>query len=307
MSFRARLAFELEISHEVAGVSLPTDIVAMDQPVWTLKQIEPRTELRGQRLDLRSQSVSDEAEAKLLGQRAIASLMVIALRKGFGITLSERLPTGTVFNAGRRLLAGDKWDALLDDLLGLTVYEDVGRVGFIGVGPIRLQAGITALAFTEAWSNVYGSATPPSEAVLTSFDLWASSRSESSSRARFLLLVMAIEALVTPAARPDSEQLVVKALLESVENSSLEDEAKNRLLNAVRGLMMESIGRSCRTAIEQAFGADEAKGFGSAYKFRNIIAHGGTPPSARALVEQANGLEPMVTSLLLRALGADST
>ena len=302
---RVRLCFEVESSASLTGLEEPILIEAPGVTgAWCLKQVVAPSQLSGQRLDLRSPCVDSKETALLLGRRAQAALMAVALRRGLGAILSERLPRGRLFDVGRRLLAGDRFDELLDDNLGLTVYEDAGRVGFVGIPPVQFQVASPAARVLSEWSDALAGAVPASEPVSVSFDLWSSSRSESSSRARLLLLVMAIEALVQQQARSSSEVALVEEFLTQVRTSSLHKDSKDRLCSGLSLLRREGIGTSCHAAVAKRLGGDAGKTFRTCYRLRNVIAHGGQAPDVHTLVNEANQLEPIVKTFLLDRLAA---
>jgi hypothetical protein len=301
--YRVRVCFELESSRTLSGLSVPVAVeTAGLSGTWSLKEVAPSSAKKGQRIDLRSPPVSDEADATAIGSRACAALMAIALRHGFGVVLAERVPGLQFFEAGRRLLAGDRFDELLDDELGTTVYEDDGRVGFLGGAPPQVLVSSPAAPFLREWSAAFLECEPAKEAVATSFDLWSSSRFESSSRVRLLLLVMAVEALVTRLQRPQSEREVIDGLMKTVEGAAISVEAKSRLRGGLAGLKKESVGSSCRSFVETRLGPQASETFQECYRLRNVMAHGGRSPAARTLVSDANRLEPIVKDLLLMAL-----
>lgn len=225
----------------------------MDTPgdgVWTLKQVRPGSVLQGQRIDLRSPQISEEPNARLVGERARAALMAVALQGGYGLIMSERLPGGRIFEAGRRLLAGDQYDALLDDVLGITIYADSGRTGFVGVPPAQLVTTSVAQRMLDKFAATISQAVAAEEATVTAFDLWASSRSEHSSRARLLLLVMAVEALAEQSPRPEEERRMLDGFIEAVRRSALNEDAQERLSNGLSLLKRHSVGVSCRAMID---------------------------------------------------------
>jgi hypothetical protein len=228
------------------------------------------------------------------------------IRRGFGCMLTERLPSGQLFDAGRRALAGDRFDELLDDVLGITVYHETGRVGFVNIPPIQMLVSSPAAPLLDEWSGALAEAVQVSETVRTSFDLWSSSRSEGSSRARLLLLVMAIEALVDQAPRPESELNLLDSFLRVVRDNSLPDDAKKRLRNGLSLLKRESVGTSCQRMVVDRLGEAAGQTFRKCYRLRNLIAHGGKAPDARTLSQEANELEPIVKMLLLHRLASNA-
>jgi hypothetical protein len=163
----------------------------------------------GQDLALKSGPFDSEAAARVAGGKAVAALLLTSLRSGYAVSIQPRAPTGVVTDAGRKFFAERLGlDTVYDDSYGLTVFEEVGRTRFISAGGMRGIVGQPASAFIAAWSEAFLTAAPCNERVLLSYDLFASSRFENSSRARFRLLVMAVEALVEQAPRSADDRLL---------------------------------------------------------------------------------------------------
>jgi hypothetical protein len=263
----------------------------------------------GQDLALKSGPFDSEAAARVAGEKAVAALLLTSLRSGYAVSIQPLAPTGFLFNAGRQFLAERLGpDTVYDDSYGLTVFEEVGRTRFVSVGGMHGIVGQPASAFVAAWSEAFLTAASCNERVLPSYDLFASSRFENSSRARFLLLVMAAGALVEQAPRSADERALIERLLVMIEAAGLPSDRATALKSGVGALKYQSIGHACRTFLRQAIASQiltdsEADAhFSQCYRLRGRIVHRGLTPPVSELTNNANRMEATVRQLLLAAI-----
>jgi hypothetical protein len=263
----------------------------------------------GQDLALKSGPFDSEAAARVAGEKAVAALLLTSLRSGYAVSIQPRAPTGFLFNAGRQFLAERLGlDIVYDDSYGLTVFEEVGRIRLVSVGGMRGIVGQPASAFVAAWSEAFLTAASCNERVLLSYDLSASSRFENSSRARFLLLVMAVEALVEQAPRSADERALIERLLVMIEAAGLPSDRATALRSGVGALKYQSIGHACRTFLRQAIASQiltdsEADAhFSQCYRLRGRIVHRGLTPPVSELTDNADRMEATVRQLLRAAI-----
>src|SRR5262249_2163756 len=165
-----------------------------------------------------------------------------------------------------------------------------------------------ALQFCETWSAAIPDTVELDAHTSTSYDLYASSRFENSSRARFLLLIMAIEALAEQPMRSQDEINLIETLLGVISQAGLSEERRNALRSGVGMLKRESIGHTCRMylthSIEAGIVTDQEAPvrFTRLYKIRGQIVHGGVTPPPAKLVSESNKIETTIRELLIASI-----
>ena len=114
-----------------------------------------------------------------------------------------------------------------------------------------------------------------------SLDLYNASFFEISPHARFLTLVMAVEALLEPEPRPDPVRAHVEELIRLTEMSgALPQNQKESLCGSLRWLLNESIGQAGRRLAREHLGAKTYGGlsgpqlFTHVYTLRSNLVHG---------------------------------
>lgn len=186
----------------------------------------------------------------------------------------------------------------------MTVYQELGQTKFVRVSPPEILVASPLQSVVDEWAASVP--TTLSRRNLISYELYASSRFESSSRARFLLLIMAVEAMATQESRSDDEIALLKRLEALAVESELPKEKLGPLIQGLKMLRKRSIGRSCEEAINMAYESgsiidpDAVAHFRACYRIRGKIVHGGTSPDPLALTEESNRLESTVRGLLAK-------
>jgi hypothetical protein len=135
-----------------------------------------------------------------------------------------------------------------------------------------------------------------------------SSRFENSSRARFLLLVMAVEALAEQPRRSKAELDLIETLLVAITIAELSEDQRAALLSGVGMLKRVSIGHACRMYLTRSAEAgivtdtEAVERFTRCYKIRGRIVHGGTTPSPAQLTKESNAMETTIRELLTASI-----
>ena len=245
-------------------------------------------------------------EAQAASEAALIGLLQVSLKSGFAVTLQPRLPPPVITVAGLEMAAKQfNVDTVYRDRLGVVVYQERGTTKFASIGTPSISVTSTFTGVVGGWVGQPGQVT---RRALIAYDLYASSRSESSSRARFLLLVMAVEALAKQSARPEAERTLVQQLIGVVKGSSLPDARRELLAGGLRILLNNSISESCRELLRdaQAEGVladqDALDFFRDCYRIRGKIVHSGVTPTPSELTTHSNRLEEIVRKLIEREL-----
>jgi len=273
-----------------------------------LKSVGGETQAGGQDLALKSGPFESASEAEASGQKVLAGLVLASLRGAYGVSIQAQVPGGGVTNYGKKTLGAGRFDAIFDDAYGLTIFEDPGRAAFVRIGEMRLSIAARETAFVETWSAAATAAVRWDDRTLIGYDLYASSRFENSTRARFLLLIMAIEALVEQSRRSESEVALIERLLHTINDARLPTEQSAPLLSGVGMLKNVSISHACRSHLGRSIAArivtdpEAAEHFTACYRIRGQIVHGGATPSASQLSDHSSRMETTVRELLMAAI-----
>ena len=164
MAFRFRIRWRLERGRKLEHMNAASSArLATDWAECELKEVAPATRHGGQSLSLRSRTFATPEMAQEAGTRAQAALLLLAARAGFGVTLAARVPGGVITAYGKQILGQGRFDNILDDQYGLTVFEDNGRTGFASMGESSATVSQSALSFFDDWRSAL-SADPQADA-----------------------------------------------------------------------------------------------------------------------------------------------
>jgi len=219
---------------------------------------------------------------------------------GYGFALTERTPPGVITESGLALLVPTGMQGLKDEL-GITVFHTPPPAIFLGAD-FTASVSVRHTRMVTELQQALTDAGPLDERTRTAYELFASSRFENSSRSRFLLLVMAVEALVERSGRPQDEQDYLAQSVRELEASTLSVDAKATLRQALSSLKMQSISSAAQVMIAGAISAPAAEAFKKTYGIRSRLVHGGLAISPGKLSDASNQLEPTVKALLLARL-----
>ena len=299
MTFAFRLQCKLSEGNQF---SFPS-VVTGDWPSFATKRghkvfvqaMDANAHVGVNRFLITSSGYHDLATAKASATEAIKRLLLGAVAATVGVhfhmgeCVVSRTPEMSILftNNGRQLI---------QDQGNVTFYEDDLPVDFIEAhGTCTQTRHITCLI-----DKIVSIPHEVSEEIVLASEIYCLTHFESSSRAKFLALITAIEVLGAPTDRSAEEIEVVKKICDFVKSSQLPDEQRNKLLSACGNLRKRSIGDSVRGIVKQHLGSEREEEFASLYQIRNKLAHRGPRLDLGREVAQLQSIvEQLLASLVL--------
>ncbi len=222
-----------------------------------------------------------------------------------GADFGHRGPKGVITNAGLAMLNAQTGHRHLNDEHGPLIYESEPSPRFASAHIKRLR-GVSQRHFERILSEAVKHSRQVADRERVSLDLFNASFFQNSWDSRFLMLVMAVEALLDPLRRgPEALQHVEALLQQTRESSLLSKPEKQSLLGSLKWLLCESINQAGRRLAQDQLGArvyagkDAAAFFSHCYDLRSRMVHGKDPFPAQEEINSVSGdLEVFVSDLL---------
>lgn len=311
-TYRFRLHWKLEPGRMIEGLENSEFVSLLGIGMCKIKVTQEGTNETETSLAIVGPAVESAEMAAHQAERALRGLLEMSLRDGFALQLQPRTPPPVITQYGMELIAQQipDIDTIYRDRLGITIFEERGLTKFAGIASPTISVRSKLSSFISEW-NCEAEASI-SLRNLIAYELYASSRFESSSRARFLLLVMAVEALGCQIQRPTEELLVIERLLEEVERTQLPVTQRDALMDGIRSLKKVSINATCQKLISHAIDSaavtdpEATCHFRDCYKIRGKIVHSGKTPPPGRLTNESNRLEKTVRELIVWSLKQDT-
>ena len=223
-----------------------------------------------------------------------------------GVDYGARGLTSCFTEAGLAELEKKTGKRVLNDVLGLAVYPDEPEPLFASIGPVRAWVGMPEVRFYKVFQRATESSVPLSDRDRLSHQLFHASFFQASEDARFLLLVMATEALIESPLRSATELEHVDAWIKSTTDAvGLQESEKVSLRGSLEGLRHQSIRRAGSELAETRLGdrrydgSSAAQFFKRCYDLRSNLVHASPPvPSLKDIGAVVHPLEVFVSDLL---------
>lgn len=308
-------------SFRIRFTKSPRDTINIDLPSWdttlpnsntpiSLRSTKRDTSIREDKnLTLHGHGWNSEEEAKLAGEECQDALMLSLVRLRIGADFGNRAPKSAFTQAGLTMLEQQTSQRMLNDFHGLMVYkrEPVPLFASLNAGMVR---GVQQEKFEEVFRYAILNPRQLTDRERLSIECFNSSFFQTTEDTRFLLLMMAIEALLEPAQRPTASQRHVEQLIDQTRKSKLLTNTEiDSLLGSLRWLLQESIGQSGRRLASERLGnrtyldRSPASFFTFCYSIRSCLVHGQTPfPSRDEVSSVVAALEVFVSELLSGSL-----
>jgi len=270
---------------------------------WELRYLPNQDSEEGDSFIVESSVFPDRSSAELACKKMEAAILVVSLNRGFGVALNERQPSTVITEYGLNTLFPPGIRAI-QDKLGTTIFETPPATVFVAAGSMKLSVGTPAKQLVAPFEAAIRADVEIDDRTRTAYELFTSSRFENSSRARFLLLIMAIEAMIERVDRPLDERIFLDGAINSLKASEVPADSKQTLANGLRGLKKQSISTAARATIAQKISAEAALDFRAMYDLRSRLVHGGKSLDPSEVCDASNKLEPTVKTMLLKRLSA---
>jgi hypothetical protein len=257
-------------------------------------------------LYFKSDGWPDETAARAAAKRYTAALARTLARLRIGVDFGARAPAGGGFSSWMiDKFLQEHGVRVINEAPGVMIFETEPPYVFGGASG-SFQRGIHAEQFEDIFSTALLNEDGLGEDESVSMTLFNASFFEESQDARFMMLNMALEALIRPAPRSEPAIAHVDQMLNSTMRAvALTQSERDALCGALSGLRCESIGQAGRALIREKLGARRYGGmsavdlFSLCYSLRSRLVHGTLPlPTRDEISSAAASLEMMMSDLL---------
>jgi Apea-like HEPN len=251
---------------------------------------------------------SSENEASNAGDLFQDALMLALTKVRVGVDFGARAGKTVLTKYGEQFYSQQHGKRVLHDVHGLTVYD-------IEPPPSFLTQNISAVVGRNTDTfNHYLSAFIARQPQLTdrerlALQLFHVSFFQPTADTRFLLLVMAIEALIEPIPKSLEAIAHVNNFISEIQNSGLQKTEKCSLIGSLQWMRDESINQSGRRLVQTRLGTKKYQGkachkfFSEVYSLRSALVHGKTPfPTFEEVSNIVADVEGFVSDLLTAKL-----
>ena len=254
-------------------------------------------------LVLRSAALPTYEAAEELGQRAQFAVLIAATSVRLGVDLGKDAPKSGWFPAGLQMLREQSElppeTAMLNDRLGLTLVDATRKTAFARFAAQGI-IGTPVERFLDAFAEGYLLAPSLTAKAVLALEMFSASKFEASLRARFLIMVSAIECIAERSSRSAEAIDFIKAVGEQLPIAGLNETDRAQLRGALRDLEKKSISGSTKEIVEQHCGTEGAKLFGKCYQARSELLHVGT--TSLDLGANLQRLEELVAATIVGSL-----
>ena len=246
-------------------------------------------------------------DAEKLGRFYADILARACARLRLGADFGDRAATSWFTEAGLETLSQQAGKTVLNDVHGLMVYERSGRPNLVFASmAARGERGVSLEQFLSVFASALSRPRDLTDKERASLLLFNSSFFPDSPDSRFMLLIMATEALIEQRPQSDNIQKMIRGFITAVGmDAELEPDEKIALKNGLGNLRTESVRQAGRRLVRERLGARSYKGmpanefFEYCYGLRSTLAHGNLPLPTRDEVSGAAAqLEVMLSDLL---------
>ncbi|WP_157407746.1 hypothetical protein [Arthrobacter sp. ZBG10] len=277
--------------------------------VFLRSRVEGQLVNDADQLEMRGEGYTREAEAEAEGKRWISALTLGTISELVGIEFSERSAPNFFTQAVLEWVKPANPDAqAYPDITGLQVVPQ-------SPPPVFVRAEANGIGFKNGDAiaaharETYGQEADPDKRSLLACEMYAASHFMPSDDSRFLMLMIAVEALIETGNRSAEQMNAIEGLIDHLASLSLPEGDRQSLAQTLNGLKKESINSAAKRLAavlgSQPYGEKSPKRFfRDCYNARSALVHGSLErPAAETIRELIWPLEYFVRDLVLKHNG----
>lgn len=201
----------------------------------------------------------------------------------------------------------------LNDVHGTMVYRSEPQPVFVRMGPARIRLSQPVHRVKAAMTAARSSSTEYSDRERLAYDLFSASSFQPSPDGRFVMLMMALETLITLEPRDELVCRHVDSLVLATKQAGLAQSEISSVIGSLNWLYQESISQAGRRlskalSTRRYMGQTPSNFFTNCYALRSRLVHGTYPrPTRREVGSRVASLEVFVADLLSGPLRDDES
>lgn len=230
-------------------------------------------------LVMRGQGYATESHAAIEGKRWVDALVIGTITEFIGAEFGERSPTGWLSPAGLELFsAAYPGSRVYNDSPGLHILPQSPQPIFSRIEANAI-AGKNGDAIAAHVREAFNRSAELDEPSLLACEMYAASQFMPSDDSRFLMLMIAVEALIEANNGPTVQLEAIDELIKHLDGLSLSDDERRSLTQTIAGLKRESINsagkRLSGTLDGRTYaGKSPKRFFRDCYELRSALVHG---------------------------------
>ena len=225
---------------------------------------------------------SSEEEAFIQGSNVKKSLLISGPLLGIGIDAGKDLASSRMSTGMKNSMFEKTGVKIIEDVHGLSVYSEEHPTRVLSFSSSGIVQPWTASQFINTIKSLSSSKLELTEKELLCLELYGASHFESSVRATFLTLVLAIESLLEPEKRGKEATKHVDLLIKLTnEYCRLSSAEKSSIKGSLQWLYQDSISQSLKKLAstylshKEYCGLSSQKFISKCYEFRSNLVHSG--------------------------------
>lgn len=294
----------------------PTDTIQTEESELTLAShsndqqivLRSRNEMpikESDQLSLVGSGFSTEEQANSAGHKYQIALMAALAKVRVGADFGQRAAKGVFTKHGLKWVEEKTGVRTLNNVHGLMVYKTEPKPKFASMGG-QITRGTNRDSFLTALTTSINNNSIITDRELVAFTLFNASFFQPTSDSRFILLVMAIEALIEPVSRTPESIALVDSMIKGVKDKPLDEKEKTSIIGSLGWLKKESINQAGKRLVSSRLPAGSnyndlspAMFFSKCYQLRSNLVHGNMPfPTFEEIGNVVATLEVFVSELL---------
>lgn len=291
--------------------TLQTDLAELElcpdefgSPLRLVNSLQDEPIRQAEELILTQAGYQTKELAEAGGEQLLGVLMLVLARHRLGADFGSRAPKSVWTEHGLDWLGQQIGTRILNSVHGMMIYQTEPKPKFVKMEAKALR-GVDLVTFSRTFKEAASLNFSLTDRDFLALSLFNASFFQQSGDSRFLLLMIAIEAMLELPPRSASAQEHVKNMIAATRQANIAQTEKDSMIGALRWLNYESISRTGRQHVQKILGErvylnmSATDFFTHCYTLRSNLVHGNMPyPTFEDISAAVGDLEVMVSDLI---------
>lgn len=245
-TFRFRFRFHIANKGLLTGENNNIEFSLPNGRIASLHTIDADKFSEATRFVILSGGYSTEEEALEYGYKVKDAVLCYGVKFRVGVDVGNDRASGFLSKFVKDKIFNEQGVKMIDDVHGVTAYSEKYPTSSISVSAVGLINARASDFFADQINILLVNDIKIVDSIKLAMELMTSSFFESSSRSRFLILILAAESILTPNDRPAEVQTLVDELKKHTKASAITEIDKNSILGSLNWLYKDSISKSLK-------------------------------------------------------------
>lgn len=280
-TFKFRFRFKVAYKGTITGEENEFEFMLPSGHITTIRSIDNTSFSQATQFVVSSGGYTSEFQALESGFKLKNSVLFYAVKYRAGIDVGQEKESGSFSQYVKDKIFKEQGIKLLSDVHGITVCSEAHPTAFASASFVAVVGARNANFFSNEICSLLSNNVNVTDQHRLAMELMTSSFFESTTRARFLTLILAAESILSPDYRSEEVRSLIDEFKDLTNRSGIRKQEQDSIIGALNWLYKDSISKSLKKMANKYLpntiydGLSSEKFITKCYNARSKLVHSG--------------------------------